>query len=539
MLPGILEAAREAGDSARRHSLPAGLVALVALAGLCGAGAPEVRGDAIIYHITEALLFVVNRGHVGIPSSALTYIPQNQQLLYALGLLLGTDSLAKLFHWAMGVLVLLGTYVHAADSGCDRRDALAGVALVALFPMWMILATSTYIDLATANYALAGVYLLVRRGAAGLNERERIWQCAAAGALFGAAMGTKYTAGLIAFLPALPLVAILPAGGSSSGTGTLQGAATKRILKGCAAMAIAATVLFSPWLIRNLLWTGNPFAPSFLRLLGPQGVPAATLDWPDIRASTGESLMHPARLLSAYVNMFLAFSDYGNYIPMLALILGGACLAMGSKGRATAFPSRVKWILVFLCLAFLLGVPTAAIRRDSRYVIAHMALAAVLAVFWFRTLCVLVPAHARVLNRLGALVLVVMFPLWAVSTWLRFADLGESLLPIWTGSARHEYRRARLDGYDANLALSGRILPAAGKILGAAYPSHVNYVLGGMPLTPDFAVQRTDALTSQSIAGLRRQGVSFLFGEIQPGLLPHVSLEGRFGGVPLWKLAGD
>ena len=216
---GRLAAFRRARELWRRtwscDAVAMGIVCCVALAAFGGALNPEVRGDSIIYHMPQALLFAVNGGHVDTPSSALSYIPQNQQLLYAAGLALGSDVIAKLFHWWAGVLLLAGAAAVAKAVGLGRRGALWSAVLLALVPIWIYLATATYVDFAAANYTLCALLCILlwraRTGGAVLLP-------ALAGYFLGAAMGVKYTAGVVGFVPLGVVFAGVP-GFRSGGAG--------------------------------------------------------------------------------------------------------------------------------------------------------------------------------------------------------------------------------------------------------------------------------------------------------------------------------
>ena len=483
------------------------IVAVGALVAFGGACTPEVRGDPIIYHIAEAKLFVVNRGHVEIRSSALTYIPQHQQLLYALGLLLGDDSLSKMFHWLAGVLLLAGVYSTSLQLGGTRCDAMRAAALMVLFPMWIYLATTTYIDLAVGNYVLAGLYCVMvwePRGRTGPYRNALLSGC-----FFGAAMAAKYTAAVVGTAPAAAL-----------GMVRVLGAFRRRELRlgalGLATVGFLAgtLVLLGPWLARNYVWTGNPVAPSLMRLLGPAGVPETTLAWPDIQTGDPVERWPPTRLLTNYVSMLASLGDYGNYLPPIVLVLGLVALGASAATRRQFFTRPVVLLLGFCALAFVLGVPTGAVRRDSRYVMAHVGILGVLAPFWYARLPMLVPGKERRLRHVGALMLALLAVSCCVNSYLRFCDLRESVIPMVSESSRKLFLGGRLHGYEANVALGTRLAGAEGKVLGAAYPASVNYVLGGMPLTRDLLVQRTDRLTTDLLPGLRRQGVRYLFGSI-------------------------
>lgn len=495
-------------------------IGLVFVPAFGAALAPEVRGDSLIYHISAALLYVVHAGHVEIPSSALTYMPQNQQLLYALALLFDGDTAARLLHLLCGILLAAGCFATARLLGLSRRDGMAGVLLLLTVPTWFYLATSTYVDLAVANYSLACVYclLLMRRCA------RNGWLLLAA-IMAGMAAGCKYTAGVVLAVPALVLAAVPACGETRCGRG----------LRRAAAFAVLSALLVSPWLIRNFIWTGNPVAPSFMRLLGPPGVPQSTLDWPDIQAGTPGLFARPLAWMSAVAEMYMAFLDYGNFLPVLLPLALGIAAAVAGNWRAALGP-EIRLLLVFLALALLLGVPLGAVRRDSRYVMAHVATAAVLIVFWWRLAADSAARHGRLLRRSGAALLALAVCVWAVRSWIWFRDLNETVLAPMSTASRAAYLRRHLAGYDALAALSGHVGPRDGKVLGAAYPSRVPYVLGGAPLTQDFPVFRTQDVRPEHLPGLRRQGVRYLFGAIRDDLRPLVEDIGEFCGVTLWRL---
>lgn len=506
-----------------------GMTLFIAAVAFLGCLTPEVRGDPIIYHITEAWLYVLAKGHIEIKSSALTYIPQNQQLIYALGLCLGSDSLAKLLHWLPGVLLLLGTFSLARRLGVSRRHATAAGFILATCPVWFYLATTTYIDLAVGNYLLAALFLILL-STEGFFDRwtnEASTHAVWGGVFTGAALGCKYTAGVVGYAPiALPF---LWWSRRSTGSWKQAGAMVARY-------SFIAFLVFLPWLVRNWWWTGNPLAPSFMRYLGPWGVPESTLSWPDIQASPPFVIDTPGALIRAYFNMVLSLGDYGNFIPSLAIVLGGMGLVGGSEVRKKFFPPRVRFLIVFLILSLLLGVPTAALRRDSRYVIAHVAVLAVLAVWWFWQLTVSLPQKKLFLQRIATLSLFALLVSGGVRIWLWYRDLNETIFPIFREDKRDQYCAERLPNYLANKGLGQVLLHKEGLILGAAYPAPALYVLGGMPLSPELSIQNPKVLSVSHLPGLARYGVTHLFGDVAEELQPYLEYVGKSNGVPLWKI---
>jgi hypothetical protein len=507
-------------------------VLIIAALAFCGCLTPEVRGDPIIYHITEAWLFVVAKGHVEIPSSVLTYIPQNQQLLYALGLCLGSDSLAKLLHWLPGVMLLVGGGSFAVRLGLAPRGAVVSALLVACCPIWFYLATTTYIDLAVGNYLLASLYLLLLalEQLQANGEGEWLATTAWAGAFCGGALGCKYTAVLVGFAPA-----VLAALGGAARCKLSWGSRLKLMFT----YSGVAFVVFAPWLVRNWLWTGNPIAPSFMRILGPAEVPEATLSWPDIQAKPPLPVNGLFPLLRAYATMAASLSDYGNLLPSLAAILGLGTLLLPRSRRAPFFPWQVQFLLGFVVLSLVLGVPTAALRRDSRYIMAHVTILAGVIVWWYQQYVVVLARKHELLRQCAAACVVLLVVSGAVRTVLWFQDLNETIVPIADASERERYCAQRLPNYRANKNLGRLLTSHDGKVLGAAYPAPVHYVLGGMPLKKELLIQNSAYLKPEDLAGLQRCGVKYLFGEISQELRPYVEYLGESENVPLWRIVAQ
>lgn len=496
----------------------------VSLVALGGALSPEVRGDPIIYHVAEAMLFAVNGGHVEIRSSALTYIPQHFHMLVSVGLLLATDVTAKLLHWFCGVLLLVGAAVVTRCLGGSRTQAACAAALLALVPIWIYLATAVYVDFPVANAILCAVLLVFR------NRGVSLRGGAYAGFFLGIAMGSKYTAGVVGALP-LGLMLL--------GTAFVRKETRLRRIGVLAVMTLTTVLTFAPWAVRNVLWTGNPVAPALMRVLGPEGAPPQTLAWPDIQAGNPGWFLQPLTWATETFRMFVAFSDYQNFLPMLGLVtcLVALLLVRRQMVLSGAWPRGSMWLAGLLVLALVLGVPTAAVRRDARYVMAHMAILSGLVVMWHFILVGWVSERRPMLvRRLTEVVVLLLFVSWCNATWHRFRDLGESLWPAWSRETRAAYQRDRLHGFDENMAISGKVPPGDGLILGAGYPSRVNFVLAGAPLTADLLVQRPEAVEPEHLEGLRRQGVRYIHGSPPASTTALLRPAGEFGGRVLWDL---
>jgi hypothetical protein len=101
------------------------------------------------------------------------------------------------------------------------------------------------------------------------------WRCAAvAGVLAGFACGTKYTAAPMTLIP----LAIAIAGAAWKARGPRNRISIKQAIGVPLALLACGTLVFSPWLIRDLIWTGNPVFPLALHTLGSHNLTQAQVE---------------------------------------------------------------------------------------------------------------------------------------------------------------------------------------------------------------------------------------------------------------------
>ncbi|MDH5662505.1 MAG: hypothetical protein OEY92_05860, partial [Elusimicrobiota bacterium] len=84
-----------------------GMLGLAAIINLAGALVPGSFYDSLVFHLAVPALYKISHGIKYIETIFTSGFPQNMQMLYTLSLLLGTDILARLMHWVMGILVVL------------------------------------------------------------------------------------------------------------------------------------------------------------------------------------------------------------------------------------------------------------------------------------------------------------------------------------------------------------------------------------------------------------------------------------------------
>ncbi|MCU0736222.1 MAG: glycosyltransferase family 39 protein, partial [Methylotetracoccus sp.] len=234
------------------------------------ASVPPVDRDALTHHLAVPKLYLEHGSMVEIPWVTFSYYPMNLDLLYLMPLYLGQDIAAKYIHFGFALLTAASIYGYLRRRTGSTVWALLGGLLFLSLPVIVKLSITVYVDLGLIYFSTASLLLLMRWADSG----GRLHHLVGAGALCGLAMGTKYNGLLTFFL----LTCFVPLAGmrradSSAGPSGGRGKSLRAVGAGVlfAAVALAA---FSPWMIRNALWTGNPVYPLYDGLFRPAAVAA-------------------------------------------------------------------------------------------------------------------------------------------------------------------------------------------------------------------------------------------------------------------------
>lgn len=234
------------------------LLALIAAIILL-ASVPPVDRDSLTHHLYVPRLYLDHGGMVELPDVEFSYFPMNLELLYLVPLALGNDIIPKYIHFLFALLsaLLIHRWLAAA---LGRTWALAGALFFLSLPVVVKLSITAYVDLGLIFFSGASLLLLLTWG----RDIDRTRWLLLAGLCAGLAVGTKYN-GLITllllalFVPVLHQRCAPPANRS----------AMKALLSGAIFVA-AALLAFSPWAIRNIIWTGNPLYPLFGAVFGTE-----------------------------------------------------------------------------------------------------------------------------------------------------------------------------------------------------------------------------------------------------------------------------
>ena len=250
-LPSLLSDIRAALPRIPSTRANQALVAFVLFALLVAfllALAPPTAWDSLVYHLTGPKLYIEAGGlnhDIDLPYLG---FPQAGSMLFLWGEMLAGAELAQLMHLTFVILTLmLMAYLVkeiAPGSGWFSAALILGVPTAAMLASW------AYVEWITMFGVLAS-FILIRSSEPGISERKdhlfRGYRTLALAGFFAAmAINTKYTA--IGALMGLIVVAFIE----------------RRSWRGLSMFIAAVVVSILPYVLKNLILTGNPIYPFFL-----------------------------------------------------------------------------------------------------------------------------------------------------------------------------------------------------------------------------------------------------------------------------------
>ncbi len=214
---------------------------------LLAAQTPPFFYDALSYHLAVPQKYLANHGFCFLPLNYFSNFPANLGMLFSLGMSLSGGLLAKLLSWIYAPLTALAVYSFS-KSFFGKKIGILSAAIMISVPGVMILSTLTSIDLAVTFYSFMGLYSMLYW----FKFSQKRWFIFS-GIFCGVAIGTKYTAILVSFLT-LEMTLFIH----------LYFIKKKSFLNGLKHgiyYGLTALICFSPWLIKNIIYTNNPLYP--------------------------------------------------------------------------------------------------------------------------------------------------------------------------------------------------------------------------------------------------------------------------------------
>lgn len=240
------------------------------LPGLVVGGLPVTAPDAMIHHLAVPKWWLAAGKPFPIIWHEWSFYPMLLNWAYV-GILAGPGiELTAFCHWLL--LLPLAAVVGVLCKECSESEeaGLVGSLVTVSLPLFVRLSSVPLVDLGLALFSAIATVFSVRL----LRGIGTTWvNVAGAGIAVGCALSSKYNGLLFA---AVILLAFCIAGVRSRFK-------IGRTLLIAGGIFVIAGCIFSPWLIKNYSWTGNPLFPLFKGTLGgpvltlsgaPKGIPS-------------------------------------------------------------------------------------------------------------------------------------------------------------------------------------------------------------------------------------------------------------------------
>jgi hypothetical protein len=368
-------------------------------------------------------MYLSHGGIYEIPSMHFSYFPMNLDLLYLLPLYFKNDIAAKYIHFVFALLTAGLLYRYLKDV-LSRTYGLVGALFFLTIPIIVKLSVTVYVDLGLIFFSWACIYFFLKWHDSRFNLRYLIFSAVAC----GFALGTKYNGLILLFI----LVAMVPVAYSVKINKAVSNRDRRQRyrnsfkgLQWSAVFLVVALMVFSPWMLRNMIWKQNPVFPLYksifnsyqnqkYRNLQKEKDPPKSAFWMRryiYKESLTQTLFIPIRIFFQGRDNNPQYFDGKLNIFLLLLPFFSVVRLRGSPLETLTFHQIVFCIFSILFLLFVL------FKADFR--IRYMAPAipplVVLSVFGLRNLVHIVSVRNLVVKRVGwagiSLVILIMFGL--------------------------------------------------------------------------------------------------------------------------------
>jgi tetratricopeptide (TPR) repeat protein len=242
------------------------IILLVIAAEYLSANAPELFFDSLVYHLGVTSQWIQHGRILPLPTVFFSNLPMHIEMLYTGALLLADERLCRLLHVSLGVLAALAVFA-LGRRWFGRRVGFWAAGIFVTIPLLILNAAVSGVDAGAVFFAAAALLALINTfastgSATGTAETLPARDLWLTGVLTGAALSCKYnTAFMLA--PAF-LAAFIYRFRCGEKFKSLWMTALK--------VGAGAALCLSPWLIKNVVVTGNPVYPFLYQMIPSRNV---------------------------------------------------------------------------------------------------------------------------------------------------------------------------------------------------------------------------------------------------------------------------
>jgi 4-amino-4-deoxy-L-arabinose transferase-like glycosyltransferase len=227
---------------------------------------PPVSRDALTHHLAVSVLYV-EKGNIHELSDIIpSYYPQFLDLIYCIPLIFDNDIAPKYFHFTFALLTALLIFLYLKQR-VNRFYGLLSVIFFLSLPVIVKLSVTVYVDLGLMFFSFAALLSLLKWQ----EKKYKLSWLILSAICCGFALSTKYN-GLVTFfiLTAFtPIIYLKDYNNLTDNKKNRTSIQLKAAGYGLGFMLIAVTV-FSPWMIKNYIWTKNPVYPLYDNYFNPE-----------------------------------------------------------------------------------------------------------------------------------------------------------------------------------------------------------------------------------------------------------------------------
>ena len=235
-----------------KRIIPACLFILFTITILLMCSVPPVSRDALTHHLAVPKLYVEQGGIDELPNIIFSYYPQILDLIYCIPLMFKNDIAPKYIHFFFALLTAFFIYQYIKKRIGPLHAFISTLFFLSL-PVIIKLSITVYIDLGLIFFSFASLLFLLKWR----EENFHIKWLILSAIFCGLALSTKYNGLITLFLLTLftPLV-YLHNNEKKNNTNFYS------FVYGVIFFLIAI-LIFSPWMIKNYVWTKNPVYPLY------------------------------------------------------------------------------------------------------------------------------------------------------------------------------------------------------------------------------------------------------------------------------------
>ncbi|OGQ90334.1 MAG: hypothetical protein A3J85_01665 [Desulfobacula sp. RIFOXYA12_FULL_46_16] len=247
-----------------KKSIPILLLSALLSSIILMASVPPVSRDALTHHLAVPKLYVQEGAIHELPEIIPSYYPQLLDLIYCIPLIFDADIIPKYIHFSFALLTALLLFLYLKKN-LNHFYGLAGVLFFLSLPVIIKLSVTAYVDLGLIFFSTASLISLLKWQ----EDQFRFKWLVCSAVCCGFALSTKYN-GLITCFLLTTFVPFIYLKKCEYRPDQKKISAQIRSLGYCISFFLITLAIFSPWMIKNYIWTQNPVYPLYNNYFNPE-----------------------------------------------------------------------------------------------------------------------------------------------------------------------------------------------------------------------------------------------------------------------------